>query len=42
VVGNPVLLHCVSRVVRIVEKEDGTLGVGAVIESYEFVHPGNA
>ena len=42
VVGSPVLLHCGCRVARIVEREDGTLGVGAVIESYELIHPGNA
>jgi hypothetical protein len=34
VVGRPVLLRCIARVVRLVETESGRLGVGAVIESY--------
>lgn len=37
VIGKPVLLRCMARVVRIVEQENGKLGVGAVIESYEFL-----
>lgn len=37
VTGRPVMLRCVSRVVRVVGADSGRIGVGAVIESYEFV-----
>ena len=37
VTGKPVLLRCLSRVVRIIEEGDNRVGVGAVIENYEFV-----
>lgn len=37
VTGKPVMLRCVSRVVRIVGDSGDRIGVGAVIESYEFV-----
>lgn len=37
VTGKPVMLRCVSRVVRVVGEGDRKIGVGAVIESYEFV-----
>lgn len=37
VIGRPVLLRCVSRVVRVVSEEGKKLGVGAAIESYEFI-----
>ncbi len=36
VVGTPVVLNCIARVVRVVTSSDGRLGVGAAIESYEF------
>ena len=37
VTGKPVMLRCVSRVVRVVGESDNKVGVGAVIESYEFI-----
>lgn len=37
VVGRPVLLRCIARVVRRVDTESGRIAVGAVIENYEFV-----
>ncbi len=37
VTGKPVLLRCVSRVVRVEGQPDNKVGVGAVIESYEFI-----
>lgn len=37
VTGKPVLLRCISRVVRIESGTKERLGVGAVIESYEFI-----
>lgn len=37
VTGKPVMLRCVSRVVRVVAETKDRVGVGAVIESYEFV-----
>lgn len=36
VVGAPVVLNCIARVVRVVTSSDGKLSVGAVIENYEF------
>ena len=39
VTGKPVLLRCVSRVVRVVGESGDRVGVGAVIESYEFIRP---
>ncbi len=38
VTGKPVVLRCVSNVVRVTQSKDRT-GVGAVIESYEFIRP---
>jgi hypothetical protein len=37
VTGKPVLLRCLSRVVRVIEEGEHRVGVGAVIENYEFV-----
>ncbi len=37
VTGKPVLLRCLSRVVRVIEEGENRVGVGAVIENYEFV-----
>ena len=37
VTGKPVLLRCVSRVVRVVHEGEKRIGVGAIIENYEFV-----
>jgi len=35
-IGKPVILKCIARVVRIV-REGGRVGVGSLIERYEFV-----
>lgn len=35
-IGKPVVLKCVARVVRIV-RQGGRVGVGSLIERYEFV-----
>ena len=37
VTGKPVLLRCLSRVVRVVHEGEQRIGVGAIIENYEFV-----
>ena len=37
VTGKPVLLRCLSRVVRVVHEGEHRIGVGAIIENYEFV-----
>lgn len=37
VAGKPVLMRCISRVVRVVAKGSRKFGVGTVIESYELV-----
>jgi len=37
VTGKPVLMRCVSRVVRVVNRPNRKFGVGTVIESYELV-----
>ena len=37
VTGKPVMLRCISRVVRVVSETKDRVGVGAVIESYEFI-----
>ena len=37
VTGKPVLLRCLSRVVRVIAEGEHRVGVGAVIENYEFV-----
>ena len=36
VTGKPVLLRCLSRVVRVIHEGEHRVGVGAVIENYEF------
>jgi len=36
VIGKPVILKCIARVVRVV-REGGQIGVGSLIERYEFV-----
>ena len=40
VTGKPVLLRCLSRVVRVIHEGEHRVGVGAVIEDYEFVRTG--
>ncbi len=35
-IGKPVVLKCVARVIRIV-REGGRIGVGSLLERYEFV-----
>ena len=40
VTGKPVLLRCLSRVVRVIEEGENRVGVGAVIENYEFIRSG--
>ncbi len=37
ITGTPVTIRCVSRVVRVVGEEGRKIGVGAVIEHYEFM-----
>ncbi len=37
VTGKPVMLRCISRVVRVVGQAGDRVGIGAVIESYEFI-----
>ncbi len=37
VTGKPVMLRCISRVVRVVPQAKERVGIGAVIESYEFI-----
>ena len=37
VTGKPVLLRCLSRVVRVIDEGERRVGVGAVIENYKFV-----
>ena len=36
ITGKPVLLRCLSRVVRVIKEGEHRIGVGAVIENYEF------
>jgi len=37
VTGRPVMLRCTARVVRVAQEPGGRVGVGAVIENYEFI-----
>lgn len=37
VTGKPVTLRCTSRVARVVKESGRQVGVGAFIESYEFI-----